>query len=111
MATQAQHTVQRRRQSCLDRYGAGVRLLDHPSSTHVELYRGRVLIARAVRHYADRRLPHLVDRLGWLLREARAWHTLTIAGRTRLEWTEAEIKARRPVVLGRRVKQQVLRIT
>lgn len=75
----AKGTLRRRRQACIDRWGRGVRMVDHPRRLHLELYRGRTLIARALRPAQDAQPPGALDKVGWVLRSARAWHTLAMA--------------------------------
>lgn len=69
-----------RRASCVERYGRGVRMVDVHREP-LRLYRGRTLLAEATRHAMDVRVPGALERVAWLHREARAWHTLAMVGR------------------------------
>lgn len=93
----AHGTIRRRRLACVERYGKGIRMVDHPRRLHLQLYRGRTLLAQALRPVQDAKAPGIVEKLAWLHRAARAWHTLAMApdqdGKA-LRLSAAELEAR-----------------
>lgn len=76
----AMRLVQGRRAAAVKRWGRGIRYVDHPLRSKLQLLRGRTLLSEAARPAQDRRIPGGLDRVAWLHREARAWHTFALQG-------------------------------
>jgi hypothetical protein len=99
----ARETVSRRRRDCIERYKPGIRLVDDPRDLYLRVYRGDTLLAQALRPVQDLTPPGLVDAVGWLHREARAWHTLTCFGERP---TLAQLEEREAAGLGRKSRKR-----
>jgi len=80
LLTIAQATRNSKRRACLETWGPGVRMVDHPAR-RLELLLAGVVLTTAARHAADVAPPAALDPAAWLRREARAWQTFAMQPR------------------------------